>query len=198
MNSNIKLIVENYIWYTNDEAHFPTYVGYYGIACKLHKFRREIRYCFEGACIKGNVAFAKFIMKHFTLKPDDLHNGLIEACAEGHLGIIRLIDISILPKCFMGYLPLHKACRGGHTEIVKFIMKTEPSDVNYGLYGACYGGHIELAKMMIDYAKKKGMFCDIWGGLSDACVSGHTQLADFMSTQTTLPCKICHNKKHKK
>ena len=45
---------------------------------------------------------------------------------------------------------LEGACKGGHMNIVKFMIEKGANNWNSGLYGACYGGHINIINLMIE------------------------------------------------
>ena len=70
---------------------------------------------------------------------------------------------------------LHNACRGGHKDLVIFMIEIGANDWNSGLRGACYGGHKDLVYFMIE----KG--ANDWnGGLNNACYGRQKDLALLM------------------
>jgi hypothetical protein len=85
---------------------------------------------------------------------------------------------------------LAKACRGGHRDLVDFMIQKGATDWNWGLKGACQGGNRDLVDLMIE----KG--ATHWDrALREACLGGHPDLADFM-IQKGADYRVCPNQQH--
>lgn len=67
------------------------------------------------------------------------------------------------------------ACRGGHLDLINYVISYGNRNWNHGLEGACFGGHVDIALLMIKYGAS-----DFNSGLKVACLKNHQNLAVFM------------------
>ena len=72
------------------------------------------------------------------------------------------------------------ACRGGHLELVKFLVEKGANNWDWGLAHACRGGHLDLAKYMVE----QGAIDWNWG-MQNACLEGHFELVKFLVEKGT-------------
>jgi len=115
----------------------------------------------------------EFAFKH-TMDKELFKLGYYERCSEILNNIITLglndIDLCRLTTCLFG-----EACKGGHIDIVKFMIEKGATDYNYGLRGTCEGGNVEIVNLMI----KQGA-TDWDEGLYFACLGGHMEIVKLM------------------
>ena len=98
--------------------------------------------------------------------------GFYGACRGGHKDLV-LFMIDIGADWYDW--GLKGACRGGHKELVMLMIEKGPKDWNLGLYGTCHGGHEEITTLMI----KKGAK-DLGGGIMCAYNSGHQDIITLL------------------
>ncbi len=84
------------------------------------------------------------------------------------------------------YRGLYGACRGGHINIVNFLIEKRVDEWSWGLYGACKGGHMDIVKLMIE----KGASDWCWG-LWGACGGGHIDIVKLMIEKGATYCCNC-------
>jgi hypothetical protein len=118
----------------------------------------------------------------------DTNVGLVCACHNGHMDIVRLMIAKGASNWKWG---LSSACRNGHMNIVQLMIATGARDWNWGLSSACYNGHMDIIQLMID----KG--ASDWNlGLSSACLNSHMDIVQLMIAKGATTCTICDNSKH--
>ena len=112
------------------------------------------------------------------------HNSkLLEKFCENN-DIIKVRKMIKVGYFYLGF-GLYGACKGGHIDIVKFMIKEGNNNCywNGGLYGACEGGHIDIVKLMIE----KG--ANDWNkGLYYACQGGHINIVTLMVEKGADQC----------
>jgi len=145
------------------------------------------------ACSGGHMDMVQFMISKGAI---DWNNGLYGACLGGHMFIIQLMisKAECLPavtqniaqieclksqnnfrhhkKSFFGHNEwnqgLAHGCRGGHMDIVQYMIEKGANNWNSGLINACHGGHMDIVQLMIE----KG--ANNWNsGLINACKEGH-------------------------
>lgn len=102
------------------------------------------------------------------------NKGFLAACREGNTNIVQF-----LVERYRNYLCVDdgmiEACKGGHKDVVVYLIKLGACNINYGMYHACYGGHKELVLYMIEIGAIN------WNsGLHGACERGHKDIAILM------------------
>lgn len=86
-----------------------------------------------------------------------------------HMDIAIWIDDDTYTHC------LKDACKGGHMDIARFMMKNGAHCWNNALMGACEEGHMELVLMMIE----KGANQWDWA-YESACEGGHMEIVKLI------------------
>ncbi len=105
---------------------------------------------------------------------DDWKYGLIEACRGGHL---QLVDFMIYKSEYSVQLNygLKAACEENKRNIVDYLINRGCKYCFEGFIGACLGGH----RPLVDYMISEGAYnWDV--GLESACEGGHRDLVDLM------------------
>lgn len=70
---------------------------------------------------------------------------------------------------------LYKACKHGHIDVVRLLVKNGASSWDWGLVNACLSGDIVIVQLMIDLGARS------WNsGLSQACLKGHKEIIKLM------------------
>lgn len=127
------------------------------------------------AADQGDVAGVKRQLA-WGVRPDGKHlwtrrTPLIEAAANGHLDVVRLLvengaDVNLKGEAWEG--PLHFAAERGHVEIVQFLLD-HGADIwlfkphNTPLHSAARGGQLEVARILLAHG------ADInWKGIDEA------------------------------
>ena len=102
------------------------------------------------------------------------NNGLYGACRGGHMDIVKLM-IKQGAKSWMNQ-GLYEACEGCHLDIVKLMIKSGAANCwNIGLHKACIGGNMDIIKLMIDNGGR-GWNCALYY----ACFGGHMDVAELI------------------
>ncbi len=114
----------------------------------------------------------------------DWDSGLYYACKGGHIEIIKLMIKKGATRLDRG---LYGACEGGHLDIVKLMIEKGAHNWNWGLVYACRGGYIDIVKLMI----KKGTIVWNWG-FEDACEYGHMDICKFLIEKGATECWNCN------
>lgn len=105
--------------------------------------------------------------------------GICDACRGGHLEIVKFL-ISKSKKPDWDYY-FYYACRGGCLEIIHFLIYKGANDWNWGFYGACSSGHLNIVKFLIYYVEKVvGKSLDLNYGLYGACYSKSLEIVKFL------------------
>ncbi len=102
----------------------------------------------------------------------DWNCGLYYACKGGHINITKLIIKKGANDCNRG---LAGACEGCNESLVKLMIEKGANNWNRGLYYACEGGDESIVKLMIDKGANHweiALYC--------ACESGHESLVKLM------------------
>jgi ankyrin repeat protein len=71
---------------------------------------------------------------------------------------------------------MKEACRGGHIDIVRLLIRTDvASGWDSGLIQACRAGYMEIVKLLIQNGTNQ------WGpGMVHACENGHKEIVELM------------------
>ena len=72
-----------------------------------------------------------------------------------------------------------QACKNGNFDLVKKIALTNIYYWNWGLYCAAKGGHINIIKFLIEKASENNSYIDWNAGLYGAAEGGHLHLIHF-------------------
>ena len=106
---------------------------------------------------------------------------LVEACAEGHIKIVKyLIDNDCDINCQHGK-PLAMACLKQNMELIKFLIDNGASvnsDFDLPFNMACKSGNLKIVKFLI----KNGFepMDDAIGGYIETCINNHTHILKFL------------------
>lgn len=95
------------------------------------------------------------------------------ACRGGHIDIIKMVL-----RCGAYDMPfgLMMACRGGHLHVIEFMInKSSILSFDFGLAYACRDGNVAIAELMIAHGAN-----DFDAGLRNACRGGHLDLINLM------------------
>lgn len=79
------------------------------------------------------------------IAPDKLRS----YCRSGQLRLIKQLEDKYSVRCINWSYGLRGACRGGHREIVDFLIAKGACDWDSGLNCACYGDQYEIAQFML-------------------------------------------------
>lgn len=158
-------------------------------------------------CLTGDISIVENLFEDKVyVTPYEWRHSLGMVCQNNHIEILKLlIDISEdAPNNDLWNEALLGGVNSGNRDIVKLILKQQPTNINQALYhacvnnnfpiiqlltngdfdsnagflGACHGGHLPLIKSMI----KRGNI-DINMGLELACYSGNIKCIDYLISQ---------------
>ncbi|XP_067678573.1 ankyrin-1-like [Haliotis asinina] len=152
----------------------------------------------QSACQKGNIDMVKFILSQNTVSINTGWKATITpimiAAEMGHKEVVKLLvssgaDVSLADN--KGDNILHYTCQGGHTEIVKYILSQNMSDINSRgfqkmspLMRAALMGHREVMKLLV--SKGADVLQLDQGGdniLHYACQGGHIETVEYILSQ---------------
>lgn len=103
------------------------------------------------------------------------------ACRGGHIDIVNYV----LSLNITYDSALDIACGCGHTEIVRILLEYQ-TYLSDAFYFACCGGHIDIINLLIERGENS------WGnGLLGACVGGQLEIAELMLSYDTYDLDNC-------
>ena len=111
----------------------------------------------------------KLSIVHATYEANWLNFGLYGACRGGHLELAKLLIRKGANDLNQAF---YGACRSGNSSLIEIF---QGASCNKGLDGACYGGHLELAKSMISKGAR-----DYDASLYYASRGGHLVLVELL------------------
>lgn len=112
---------------------------------------------------------------------NDWHNGLGNACYNGHISIVKLILESQPsgprgPEISVNWnYQFEWACSGGCIEIVQLMISKGADSWNNGLENACKNGHIDIVKLVLSYGANK-----LDTALFNAYLNGHMNIVHLL------------------
>ena len=119
----------------------------------------------------------------------DWNYGLYGACKGGHIEIIKLMIKKGATRLDGG---LYSACEGGNLDIVKLMIEKGAMWWDHGLVYACIGGNMDIVKLMIEKGATR-LNC----GLYSACVNGHINIVKLMIEKGATRCGYCNKSMEK-
>lgn len=138
MNDNIQSIVSKF--FDNKGKQQDLIIGYYGLANRIKEVRR-INLCLAGACMGGNIKFAKMLIRKGA---NDFDTALYGACLMGNYDMVKFISKLENVNWSVG---IKGACRGGHLWLLKLISKKEERGTH--LIEAYKGGHCDIIEFIL-------------------------------------------------
>ena len=167
----------------------------------------EVR-AFETLCGSGHLESAKRLKQRFKLKNnecwDDDFDALTDACAEGHLNVVKW-SLDELKADLTMYLTLMPnlfgiACKCGHLELAKYIkmrfnLKKDMciTSIDRPFADSCENGHLDIAKWLKEELKLTRKECIESNNLAflEACGNGNLSIAKWLKEELSLTRDEC-------
>lgn len=143
---------------------------------KEKMIKRNVSYIFlDLLCKTGNIDIIREIigeLKEHKNWDYFRNSGLQEACKGGHVDIVEYLISEGADDWNKG---LEGACEGGYMDIVHMMCSKGATNYNSGLFRACLGGYMNAVKYMLH----KGAH-DYNSGIYGACAGGHMNIFNMM------------------
>lgn len=147
----LQLLIENYNvkFYNPHIAMYNAgFANHEDIIELLYKdYDMNIDHALYGACKGGHVRLFKKILKKYDFSAEDIKSNKITI--------------------------FEYACKGGHEDMINFLIKNDLYDWNHGFIGACEGGQLEIVKWLYKEHKSE---LDIYDVFTHGTIGGNLQL----------------------
>lgn len=153
------------------------------------------------ACSRGYLDIVKIMAKNGAT---NWSNGAVRACQNDHIDILKYIltKNNSVATDYNDYL--YYACRNGDINLANLLIQKGATSWYRGLSGACIGGHSEIVRMMLKYTNADVNNCLRINHAGDVDISyllikkGATDLDCLRRTHDLkLYCLYCFYKGHK-